>query len=134
MHYRRSSTEKQDGCIPVMRRPLRLPDGLSSNNPNLQNIPVRTERGREIRKHLFPEMKIMYWFLPIIHRLNCGLLLPSAEIRICVRHLRKKRYSYRHSSQSFWCGRKRCNQGNALQGKKCKLRNHLWTGCIWSGR
>jgi DNA polymerase I len=27
---------------------------LSSNNPNLQNIPVRTERGREIRKSFVP--------------------------------------------------------------------------------
>ena len=28
---------------------------LSSNNPNLQNIPVRDERGREIRKAFVPE-------------------------------------------------------------------------------
>src|SRR5690606_7360406 len=27
---------------------------LSSNNPNLQNIPVRTERGRQIRKAFVP--------------------------------------------------------------------------------
>jgi len=27
---------------------------LSSNNPNLQNIPIRTERGREIRKSFVP--------------------------------------------------------------------------------
>lgn len=30
---------------------------LSSNNPNLQNIPVRTERGREIRKAFLPRDK-----------------------------------------------------------------------------
>jgi DNA polymerase-1 len=27
---------------------------LSSNNPNLQNIPIRTERGREVRKSFIP--------------------------------------------------------------------------------
>ncbi|HCD23555.1 MAG TPA: DNA polymerase I, partial [Flavobacteriaceae bacterium] len=28
---------------------------LSSNNPNLQNIPIRTERGREVRKAFVPK-------------------------------------------------------------------------------
>ena len=31
---------------------------LSSNNPNLQNIPIRTERGAKYEKPLFQEMRI----------------------------------------------------------------------------
>ena len=33
---------------------------LSSNNPNLQNIPIRTERGREIRKAFVPSFEDGY--------------------------------------------------------------------------
>ncbi|MBQ6310956.1 MAG: DNA polymerase I [Bacteroidales bacterium] len=33
---------------------------LSSNNPNLQNIPIRTERGREIRKAFVPSFENGY--------------------------------------------------------------------------
>ena len=66
---------------------------LSSNNPNLQNIPVRTERGREIRKAFVPRDENHCWFPPIIHRSNYELLQPSAEIRTCAWHLKKKKIS-----------------------------------------
>ena len=36
-------------CILRSARPARRPDGFPRLNPNLQNIPIRTELGREIR-------------------------------------------------------------------------------------
>jgi len=44
---------------------------LSSNNPNLQNIPVRTEKGREIRKRLSHVTANTFCLLPTIRKLNC---------------------------------------------------------------
>jgi len=42
---------------------------LSSNNPNLQNIPVKDARGREIRKAFVPE-KGHIFLSATIHRLS----------------------------------------------------------------
>lgn len=43
---------------------------LSSNNPNLQNIPVRTLKGQKSGKHLFPGIPTMFCLLPTIPRSN----------------------------------------------------------------
>nr|WP_287424225.1 DNA polymerase [Candidatus Brachybacter algidus] len=41
---------KLENKHPMVRRIVAVTGRLSSDNPNLQNIPIRTERGREIRK------------------------------------------------------------------------------------
>ncbi|MCV9388574.1 DNA polymerase I [Reichenbachiella ulvae] len=49
---------KKDGLIHTdYRQAVAATGRLSSNNPNLQNIPIRTEKGREIRKAFVPRSK-----------------------------------------------------------------------------
>ena len=46
----------EDGRIHSgLTRPLRPPARISSTEPNLQNIPIRMELGREIRKVFVPK-------------------------------------------------------------------------------
>ena len=49
---------KKDGLIHTdYRQAVAATGRLSSNNPNLQNIPIRTAKGREIRKAFIPREK-----------------------------------------------------------------------------
>lgn len=54
---------------------------LSSSNPNLQNIPIRNEDGKEIRKAFIPMMAANF-SPPTIHRLSYALWHTLAEIPI----------------------------------------------------
>lgn len=49
---------------------------LSSSNPNLQNIPVRTPRGQMIRRAFVASSDDIGSFRRTIHRSSCASLLP----------------------------------------------------------
>ncbi len=50
--------DKRDGRVHTdYRQAVAATGRLSSNNPNLQNIPIRTEKGRQIRKAFVPRSK-----------------------------------------------------------------------------
>ena len=44
--------QDRPACTPTSTRPARSPGRLSSSNPNLQNIPIKTEMGRRVRRGL----------------------------------------------------------------------------------
>ena len=56
---------------------------LSSVNPNLQNIPIRSEKVEKYAKPLFLEMKTLPYWLPITLKLNYVLWHTFRKMRVC---------------------------------------------------
>ena len=62
---------KRDGRVHTdYRQTVAATGRLSSNNPNLQNIPIRTRRDEKYAKLLFPEAMSSSCFPPITHKLS----------------------------------------------------------------
>jgi DNA polymerase-1 len=77
--------------------------GLSSNNPNLQNIPIRTERGRQIRKAFVARDENYTLFLRIIpNRIARNCCISGEENMIKRSKIRKTNLPLQKYLMSRW--------------------------------
>ena len=60
------------GSTPASTRPAPPPAGSARSEPNLQNIPVRTPRGEEIRRGFVPRAGLASSWWPTTPRSSCG--------------------------------------------------------------
>ncbi len=75
---------------------------LSSNNPNLQNIPVRTERGREIRKAFIPRDSKHILLSADYSQIELRVVAAiSGDKNMCAAFTKWNRHSYSNSSKSI---------------------------------
>ena len=107
---------------------------LSSSDPNLQNIPVRTEEGREIRSALCPARRAGRCWRPTIRRSSCGYWPITRATRV-VRGIPARRGHPRPGGQP---GQQRppgrSDRGDAAAGEDGKFRRHLWTSAAGLAR
>ncbi len=103
---------------------------LASNNPNLQNIPVRTERGKEIRKafvardekHILLSADYSQIELRIVAAISADPAMCEAFRKGTDIHTATSRQSIQYT--------RRNDKRNEVQGEECKLRNHLRTSAF----
>ena len=83
---------------------------LSSTNPNLQNIPIRTDMGKEIRKAFVPRDENHTLLAVDYSQIELRIVASVAEDPGMMEGFScGYRYSYRNCSQSIWSRGSRCN-------------------------
>jgi DNA polymerase-1 len=101
---------------------------LSSVNPNLQNIPIRTERGREVRKAFIPRDENHTIVSADYSQIELRIIAEiSKDANIC----KKPGHPYRYSSQRLRHFPGRSNQRPTPQRQSRQLRYYLRSVGFW---
>lgn len=83
---------KRDGRIHTdYRQAVAATGRLSSNNPNLQNIPIRTEKGRQIRKAFVPRDKDFLFMSADYSQIELRIAASFAKDEIMIEAFKNKR-------------------------------------------
>jgi DNA polymerase-1 len=84
--------DKRDGRIHTdYRQAVAATGRLSSNNPNLQNIPIRTEKGRQIRKAFIPRDKSFLFMSADYSQIELRIAASFAKDEIMIEAFKNKR-------------------------------------------
>jgi DNA polymerase-1 len=83
---------KRDGRIHTdYRQAVAATGRLSSNNPNLQNIPIRTEKGRQIRKAFVPRAQDYLFMSADYSQIELRIAASFAKDEIMIEAFKNKR-------------------------------------------
>ena len=106
---------------------------MKSDRPNLQNIPIRSEQGRESAAPLCRAAATTGSSRPTIHRSSCGLPLRSAATRGVLGHLQqRRRHPHGYGRKDLPSRRRASDPRDAPSGQDGQLRHHLRDLTFWS--
>ncbi len=99
---------------------------LNSQNPNLQNIPIRTERGQEIRKAFVPRSREYRLLSADYSQIELRIIAALSRETAMLRGVQGRRgCPHRYGGQGLWRLPRPGNAGDAAQGEDGEFRHRL---------
>ena len=116
---------KTDGRVHTdYRQAWAVTGRLSSNNPNLQNIPIRTEKGRSIRKAFIARNNDFLFMSADYSQIELRIAASFAKDEIMIEAFRNKRDIHTTTAAKVFQSRTcECHTGHETQSKGSELRN-----------